>query len=288
VLSLVVAVFVGFLAGKNSAASAKLSERPQKYEEVVATPETESLLEAGFVHLNGGDFRKAFLDFQKALQGQPSLPGIDYLVGYSALHSGEYSLAKEALDHAVSKNEMEGESRVLLALISLDESTNEKNASTQMTDPLVTAESEFRRYASTHPKSAWIYSRWAEIHRQRGSYRTAADLLHKAVLRADPDENLSLLAAREVLNKLQNQPAKETPSTATITSMRGDEALGAALAALQNKSSSDAVLFLERAKEFYSPRVFREIASDKAFDEYRADAKVMKILEGTSMKSAQP
>jgi tetratricopeptide (TPR) repeat protein len=262
-----------------------LTDLPRQLEEVVPSSESEALVDSGFNELGEGEYRKAFLNFQKAQEGQPSLPGIDYLVGYSALRAGEISLAKESLQHAITKNEMEADSKVLLALVSLDESGKQTAVSEKMTDPLVTAESELRHYASTHPMSAQVYRKWAEIQRQRGSYRTAADLYHKAFLRADPDDNLSLLAAKEVLTKLQNQPSKEAPSLATITAMSGMEALGAALACLQNKSPADAVLFLERAKEYYPPQIFREIMNDCAFDEYRSDAKISKFLESAFPKN---
>jgi tetratricopeptide (TPR) repeat protein len=235
-----------------------------------------------------GSFRKAFSVFQKAQESQPALPGIDYLVGYSALKAGEVALAKESLQHAVSKNEMDAEAKVLLALISLDESEKGKNGSEQMTDPVVTAESELRHYATTHPLSPGIYRQWGDMQRKHGSYRTAADLYHKAFLRSDPDEQLSLLAAREVLTRLQNQPAKELPSLAWVTSMTGEEALGAALASLQNKSPSNAVFFLQRAKECFPQRAFREVMNDAAFDEYKPDSKISKFLETSFSQASKP
>ena len=283
VLSLGFASFGGYWLGKKSATSAKADASEPKYEEVVTSAESDALVDSGFAELSGGDSRKAFLDFQKVQADQATIPGIDFLVGNSALQAGEVTLAKESLEHAISKNEMDAEARVLMALITLEES--EKNRDQrgpnggQITDPLVTAESELRRYASTHPSTASIYRKWAEIHRQRGSYRTATDLLHKAVIRADPDDNISLLSAKEILTKLQDQPAKETPSLATITSMSGDQAMGAALSALQNKSGSDAVIFLERAREYYSPGIFKELMKDIAFDEYRSDPKLEKFLK---------
>ena len=288
VLSIGIAAGIGFLLGKRSASKAELTDLPHQLEEVVPSSESEALVDSGFNELGEGNSRRAFLDFQKAQEGQQSLPGIDYLVGYSALQAGEVSLAKDSLQHAIMKKEMEDESKVLLALIALSESEKTKNDSKQITDPLVTAESELRHYATTHPMSAQIYSKWAEIHRQRGSYRTAANFYHKAFLRADPDDNLSLLAAKETLTQLQNQPAKEATSLATITAMNGEAALGAALACLQNKSPSDAVLFLERAKEYFSPKIFREIMKDNAFNEYRSDAKLSKFLESACPQPSKP
>ena len=282
-LSLGVASFGGYWFGKKAATSDKVDASAPKYEVVVPSAESDSLVDSGFAELSNGDFRKAFLDFQKVQQAQAALPGIDFLIGNSALQAGEFSLAKESLERANSKGEMDAEARVLMALITLEEADKNKDRrgpnGGQITDPLVTAESELRRYASTHPTTASIYRKWAEIHRQRGSYRTAADLLHKAVIRTDLDDNVSLLSAKEILTKLQDQPAKEAPSLATITSMSGEQAMGAALSALQNKSGSDAVFFLERAREFYSPRIFKELMKDTAFDEYRSDLKLEKFLQ---------
>jgi len=283
------ASFGGYWFGTNSATSAKADVSAPIYEEVLPSAESDALVDSGFAELSGGDFHKAFLNFQKVQEAQATFPGIDFLVGNSALQAGELTLAKESLEHAISKNEMNAEARVLMALITLEESYKNKDQrgpnGGQITDPLVTAESELRRYASTHPTTASFYVKWAEIHRQRGSYRTAADLLHKAVIRADLDDNISLLSAKEILTKLQDQPAKETPSLATTTSMSGEQAMGAALSALQNKSGSDAVHFLERARGFYSPRIFKELMKDTAFDEYRADPKLEKFLKSGSPQS---
>jgi len=288
ILSAGVVGAVGFLAGKKSAATARLAEVVPKLEEVVPTAESETLVDSGFKEMGEGSFRRAFSVFQKAQESQPALSGIDYLVGYSALKAGEVALAKESLQHAVSKNEMDAEAKVLLALISLDESEKGKNGSEQMTDPMVTAESELRHYATTHPMSPAIYRQWGDMQRQHGSYRTAADLYHRAILRSDPDEQLSLLASREVLTRLQNQPAKELPSLASVTSMTGEEALGAALASLQNKSPSNAVIFLQRAKECFPQREFRELMNDAAFDEYKPDAKFSNFLETSFFQASKP
>lgn len=287
VLLILVVGFVAFLAGKKSA-MAKSAEPLPKIEDVTANAETEALLDSAFAYSAKGDAQRAFLEFQKAHDAQPGLPGIDYLVGCSALRSGEVALAKGAFERAVSKNEMDAESRVFLALITLDESGKVNAASAQMSDPFVAAESELRHYATTHPMSASIYRKWADIHRQRGSYRTASDLLTKAVLRADSDDDLSLLQAKLTLTKLQNQPAKEAPGTAMMASMSADELLGAALASFQGKASADAIVFLDKAREFYPPRVFREIIADNAFDEFRSDAKFLKFSESLSHSSSMP
>ena len=285
ILIIGLAAFVGYWFGKKSSTSAKTDVSATKYEEVLPSAESDALVDSGFAELSGGDSHKAFLHFQKVQEAQGTLPGIDFLVGNSALQAGEVILAKESLGHAISKNEMDDEARVLMALITLEESDKNKDQRGIMADPLVTAESELRRYASTHPMNSSIYRKWAEIHRQRGSYRTASDLLHKAVIRADLDSNISLLSAKEILTKLQDQPAKEVPSLAIITSMSGEQAMGAALSSLQNKSGSDAVFFLERAREYYPPRVFHELMKDAAFDEYRADPKLEKFLKSGSPHS---
>ena len=56
--------------------------------------------------------------------------------------------------------------------------------------------------------------------------------------------------------------------------MSAELAIGAALVALQHQQTTEALLFLERAREFYSPSVFRELINDSAFDPYRTDPKM--------------
>ena len=52
-----------------------------------------------------------------------------------------------------------------------------------------------------------------------------------------------------------------------------------AIAALQQGQKTEALLFFERAREFYTPRIFREIIRDPAFDEYRTDSRMREFLK---------
>lgn len=282
VLSIAAAGFAGFVAGQRfdkgfdksaSEKSAVLTEA------VLPTSASESLLDEAFASLTSENYRKALLDFQKVQGIQPSLPGIDYLIGNAALLTGEYALAEQSLRQSLSKKELEDESQLLLALVEFRKSGVRGSPVQKMADPVSVAESAFRHYASLRPADPSVYDQWADLLRSNGSYRSAADLLHKGVLRSDASLNESYLSAKEALTRLQNDPSKEVPSMSGITSMSGEQALVAACIALQQKRVNEAVFFLERAREFYRPNLFRKLLKDPVFDEFRSEPKIKDVLQ---------
>jgi hypothetical protein len=60
--------------------------------------------------------------------------------------------------------------------------------------------------------------------------------------------------------------------------MSGELALASTLESLQMQQQSEALLFLERAREFYTPTVFAELIKDNAFDPYRTDSKMRSLF----------
>ena len=273
-LLLALAVLGGFMAGKKSSTSSEPSKQMESVEVVQPTADSEALLDEAFRELSDCHPKKALLALQKIQETQPSLNGIDYLIGHAAQVAGESSIAEEAFQRALARKEMDGEARLALTLIHLSQSGTAEAQGPQLSDPLSDAESEFRRFAAIRPMDSGVYYQWAEALRSRGNYRTAADLLHKGILRSDPSSGQAFLSAKEALTRLQNEPSKEAPSLSGITSMSGEVALGSALGSLQMQKQSEALLFLERAREFYSPSVFRELIRDSAFDPYRTDPKM--------------
>ena len=273
-LLLALAVLAGFMAGQQSRALFTPSKQTESVEVVQATAGSEAILDEAFFELGAGHPKKALLAFQKIQETQPSLTGLDYLIARAAFQAREFSIAEEALQRSLSRKEMDEEARLLLAVIHLSRSSAGAAQGSQFSDPLTDAESEFRRFSVSHPADSAVYYQWAEALRSRGSYRTAAELLHKGLLRSDLMSSQAFLSAKEILTRLQNEPAKEVPSLSGITSMSGELAIGAALVALQHQQTTEALLFFERAREFYSPSVFRELISDSAFDPYRTDPKM--------------
>lgn len=266
------------MVGKRYAPSSALSKPVERVDVTQPTAASELLLDEAFGELNEGQPKKAFHAFEKIQQLQPSLAGIHYLIGYAAQSAGESSIAAEALQRSLDRLEMVDESRLLLAVIHLSQSGSGKAEGAHLSDPLTDAESEFRNFTASHPVDAGVYYQWAEALRSQGSYLTAAQLLHKGTLRSSITANSAFLTAKEVLTRLQAEPAKDPPSLSGITSMSGESALGAALGSLQTKKPSEALIFLERAREFYSPSVFRELMKDHAFDPYRTDPKLRGFL----------
>lgn len=282
VLSIAAAGFAGFVAGQRfyeGGEKSALDKSAASTERVFPTSASESLLDEAFASLTSENYRKALLDFQKVQGIQPTLPGIDYLIGNAALLTGEYALAEQSLRQSLSKKELEDESQLLLAIVEFRKSGVRGSPAQKMADPVSVAESAFRHYASLRPADPAVYDQWADLLRSNGSYRSAADLLHKGVLRSDASFNESYLSAKEALTRLQNDPSKEVPSMAGITSMSGEQALVAACIALQQKRVNEAVFFLERAREFYPPNVFRRLLKDPLFDEYRTDPKIKDVLQ---------
>lgn len=282
VVSIAAAGFGGFAAGKRFYEGSEKSVPDKSValtEGVFPTSASEALLDEAFGWLSAGNHRKALLGFQKVQGIQPALPGIDYLIGNAALRSGEYALAEQSLRQSLSKMEMEVESRLLLALVEFRKSGSTGAASEKMADPGAVAESAFRHYAALRPADPAVYDQWADLLRSNGSYRSAAELLHKGVLRSDASLNESYLSAKEALTRLQSEPSKEVPSMAGITSMSGEQALVAACIALQQKRVNEAVFFLERAREFYRPNIFRKLLKDPVFDEFRSEPKIKEVLQ---------
>jgi tetratricopeptide (TPR) repeat protein len=273
-LLLALAALAGFMVGQQSKSSFTPSKQTESFEFVQATAGSEAILDEAFCELGAGHPKKALLAFQKIQETQPSLTGLNYLIGRAAFQAREFSIAEEALQRSLSCKEMDEEARLLLAVIHLSRSSTGAAQGSQFSDPLSDAESEFRRFSVSHPADSAVYYQWAEALRSRGSYRTAAELLHKGFLRSDLMSSQAFLSAKEILTRLQIEPAKEVPSLSGITSMSGELAIGAAMVALQHKQTTEALLFFERAREFYSPSVFRELISDSAFDPYRTDPKM--------------
>ena len=271
ILGCVVVFSSGYYFGQNSPKRKDTTVIKAKSEVVLPTVKSEELLDAAFGDFFEGNPRKAMHGFQKVKDAQPALYGIDYLVAESSFRAGELVLAEQAAQHAVSCNELAGESKVLLALIALGKTTGPDQGGHQFSDPLISAEEEFRRFAAEHPADAAIYGLWADVLRGKGSYSVATRILHRGVLRADPMGSQMLLSAKEKLSKLQEEPAKSVASIAEITAMTGEAALVAGFSALQNKQDKEALLFLEKAQDFYPPVIFRQVLQDVAFDPYRGN-----------------
>ena len=273
------AFFAGYRSGKNAKTPISDETNATSHDIVLPSSESEALLDSGFAALNGGRPRKALLDFQKVQEKQPTLVGVDYLLADAAYQCGEKSLAVESIRKALAKGERAGEASALLALIQLEKGSEREGEEKKFVDPMVAAEDRFREAVAEHPGDPRLYCLWGELVRTRGSYRSAADLFHKGVLRADPLGNQSLLSAREYLSRVQGEPPKAPPSLSEITSMSGEQALGAAFLALQQKQMGDALLFLERARDLYPPQIFREVMRDPAFSPYRTDLQIKGFLK---------
>jgi len=277
--------FAGFAKGKGSAQKSPQATQSLVRQEILPTKESGELLDQGFVALGEGNPREALRFFQKAQDHQSSLPGIDYLLAVASKGCGERALAEQAASRAVSKKEMADEAQVLLAQLALENSAA-GGETDKIVDPTASAEVEFRRFAAQHPSDARIYCTWGDLLRSRGSYRSAAEILRKGVIRADPSGDRAFLSAKMMLARFQNEPSHAAPSLSGITAMTGEQALLAALAALQNKQPGDAVLFLERAREFYSPVIFRELMKDSAFEEYLSAPAMQEFLRKIRSQSS--
>lgn len=277
-LLLCLATLVGFMVGKKSSASSALPNQSVSLEVSQPTSASEALLDEAFRELRDGHPKKAILAFEKIQETQPSLNGIDYLIGHAAQSAGESSIAEEAFRRSLAKNEMAEEARLALAVNHLFQSGTGASQGSQLSDPLTDAECEFRRFSALHPMDSNVYLQWAEALRSRGNYSSAAEKLHKGVLRSDLSSSQSLLSAKEALTLLQNNPSKKAPSLSGITSMSGELALASTLESLQMQQQSEALLFLERAREFYTPTVFAELIKDNAFDPYRTDSKMRSLF----------
>ena len=269
-LGLCAAGLAGFVLGKKAPAKDH-GEPAGRPSEIVPTSEAEGKLDDAFSELHAGNARKALLAFQDVRSLQPGLHGIDFLVGYAASFAGEPALARDSFQTAIGKKELEEESGALLSL--LDVSKDGGDGAASLADPVASAESALRRYASARPLDPRAYFLCAEMLRSKGSYRSSVELMSKALGRTDPRFDSRLIEAKMTLAKLQEHPPKEVPAFSSVTVLDGPGALAAAYAALSNHRSEEGVLFLERASEFYPGFLFAELMKDQAFDEFRTDSK---------------
>jgi tetratricopeptide (TPR) repeat protein len=276
-LGLCVAGFAGFVIGRKTQLKDQ-GEAMAMTAEIAPSIQSEEKLDAAFSDLRLGNAKKALLGFQDVQSLQPGLYGIDFLVGYAAHFAGEPALARESFQTAIGKKELEEEAT---AIISLDDVTKQDSGAgaPAIADPVATAETALRHYASRRPLDPRAYYLCAEMLRSKGSYRTAGELMAKALGRTDPRFDPRLIEAKMVLSRLQNEPPKEAVSISSVTSLDGAGALSAAYAALVNKKSDEGVLFLERASEFYPGTLFTELMQDQAFDEFRTDSKFGEFLK---------
>ncbi len=276
----VIIVFLGgFYAGQQFALHSEKVEKVVQQDAAFPLPETDTQLDAGFEAFQKGSYREAMLNFQHVLDRQPALVGLDYLIAESAYMAGEKSLAKEAAGHALVKNESVEEAHTLLALIDVADAASTEGDAQQISDPKTIAESAIKQLIASHLAEAKGYGLWGDFLRSNGSYRSAADVLHKGALRADLDSSQEVLSAKEQLARLQDTPAATVPSLSELTSMGGEQALVAALAALQKNQDEDAASFLERARDLYSPQVFQKLMKDVAFADYRKNPQIKQFFD---------
>jgi len=268
----------GFYMGQKSGHHTDMENQVAQQDAAFPSPETDALLDAGFEAFQKGSYRDAMENFQHVLDKQPTLVGLDYLIAESAYLAGEKALAEEAAGHALSKNESVEQARVLLSLIDLDKSNSAGDGTQQLADPKVTAESAIKQLVASHLAEAKGYGLWGDFLRSNGSYRSAADILHKGVLRADTDASRDLLSAKEQIARFQDNPPTTVPSLSEVTSMSGEQALVAALAALQKHQVEEAVSFLEHARDLYSPLIFQKLMKDVAFADYSKDPQLKQFF----------
>jgi tetratricopeptide (TPR) repeat protein len=276
-LGLCVAGFAGFVIGRKAPAKAP-SGAVSASAEIVPTSETEGKLDAAFSDLRAGNTKKALLGFQDVQSLQPGLYGIDFLVGYAAHFAGESALARGSFQTAIGKKELEEEAGAFLAVTDVPKG-GEGDGAASLADPVASAESALKHYASRRPLDPRAYYLCSEMLRSKGSYRTAVDLMAKALGRADPRFDARVIEAKMTLARLQNEPPKQVPALSSAVSLDGPAALAAAYAALSDKRSEEGVLFLERASEFYPGILFSELMKDQAFDEFRTDSKFGEFLK---------
>jgi tetratricopeptide (TPR) repeat protein len=269
VLAIVLTGVLAFILGQRHAA--KSEAVVAEVQVTIPSSDALSTLEAAQALLREGNPKRALIELQKLQTALPPVHGIDYLVGKAAYAAGEFSLARDSFQKSSSKKEMEEESALAIAL--LDAGSHGPASAGQMVDPAAIAQSAVDRYAASHPDDPKAHASYAEVLRGQGAFKSAGDAFHRAILRCDPALDPLLLGAKETLVTLQGNPPKEVPAMITVTSMDGNGALAAGYAALLNHRSEEAVLFLERASEFFPKRVFREILRDQAFDEFRTDSK---------------
>jgi hypothetical protein len=99
------------------------------------------------------------------------------------------------------------------------------------------------------------------------------------MIRAVPEDSLSVLSAKEQLARRQESPSKSVPSLSEITAMDGEQTLLAAFAALQQHQNENALIFLERARDLFPSRIFRALMEDEAFVQYHSDPQIKIFLD---------
>ena len=287
IVSVVSSLSVGFLIGREWK-KRQVAVKVASNDEVLPTSEVMAQMDAAFEALRVGDSRKAMIGFQNA-QGQQPLFGLDYLIAEAAFLSDETSLAREAAERAVTKNEMSSEALLLLDMINYNREKASTDGGPQFSAPLDTLESSFRKYAASHPYDAKVYSLWGELLRSQGAYKSAMEKFRRGALRADSRAGFSLLSAKAGLSQLQSEPSKTGHSLSEITAMSGEQALEAAYSSMQNKNLTDSLQFLERARDCYDDVVFREILKDQAFDPYRSEQQLKGFFKkGTESGKSVP
>jgi|GEM_PF-1409478 len=279
---------LGFYFGQKLIPHPEVEARHIKLEGEFPLPDSEALLDSAFAKMGEGKYHEAMVDFQKVEEAQSGLSGVDFLIAESAYKAGETAIAEDAANHAISKDDLAGQARLILALINVGKTIPGAPDGGQFTDPVLAAGNEMKHFAADHPNDAEVYAIWGDLLRSKGTYATAVSLLHKGMLRATPAASQSLLSAKEQLTKLQNDPAKKAPSVSAITAMTGEQALVAALASLQLKHSEDAAIFLEKAKDLYPPQIFRELMKDNAFDDYRSNVQLKPFFNLEKPASSAP
>ncbi|KAB2640451.1 MAG: hypothetical protein DVB30_01655 [Verrucomicrobia bacterium] len=280
IIAVTASLVIGFLIGQQSKkreTTAKISNLL----EVIPTSESLSQLDGGFEALRRGDARKAMLDFQSAQRLQP-LFGLDYLVAEAAFLSDEPSLAHDAAERAVTKNEMSAEALVLMDLINFNKEKASSDGAPRFATPFASLENTLRKYAASHPADSKIYYLWGDLLGSQGSYKSAMDMYHRGAIRADSLADYSVLTSKEALARLQSEPDKSLHSLSEITAMSGEQSVEAAFGAMQQKNFSDALQFLDRAKDSFTPEVFREILKDHSFDPYRSNPQLKDFFKKES------
>jgi len=208
-LGLCLSGFTGFVLGRKAPAK-ETGETKYPAVDIVATSETGEKIDAAFSDLRAGNPKKALLEFQDAQSAQPGLYGIDFLVGYAAYFAGEPTLARESFQTAVGKKELEEEAGAILALIDASKDAAATGGAT-IADPVASAESALQHYASRRPLDPRGYYFCAEMLRSKGSYRTSAELMARALARTDPYLDPRLIEAKMTLTRLQNIPRGRCP-----------------------------------------------------------------------------
>jgi hypothetical protein len=284
IVAVTASLVIGFMIGQESK-KRENTTKVSNVQEVIPTSESLNQLDGAFEALRGGDTRKAMLDFQSVENMQP-LFGMDYLVAEAAFLSDEPSLAHDAAERAVTKNEMSAEAQILLDMINFSQEKASTDGAPRFSAPFDTLQNTFRRYASSHPADSKIYYLWGELLCSQGSYKSAMDMYHRGAIRADTRSDYTVLSSKEALARLQSEPSKSLHSLSEITAMSGEQSVEAAFSAMQQKNFPDALQFLDRAKECFSPDVLREILKDHSFDPYRSDSQLNDFFKKESKKKA--